>query len=143
MSRYGALRVLACALVLVLAGCAGSLPVGSQPDGTPTAATPTLAEPAVHSGLTAGLTLYTHQPVHATVTELGPGGRGVVVDRTYADQPIVEFGDGPTFRENGDYRVVLEVNGTVRWTETIRHYEYYELRVVENGSVEVEGHSTA
>lgn len=132
--------LLACALV-VTAGCATTGLSDEQADRTPT-----LTEADVHPGLTASVSIYLYslEPVHVTVTELGPQGRGVVSNETYENRSKVVFGDqGRVFRENGHYRVVISVNGTVRWNRTISHTEAYELRVESNGSVTVTSHSTA
>lgn len=135
--------------LIVTAGCTTATPSGGSPTISPTpttSETPTLTEPSVHPGLTANLEVsnYALAPVHLTITELGQYGRGIVLNKTYTDQSNIEFGDkGRVFRENGSYRVVIRVNGTVRWNETIQHYESYQLQVDSNGSVTVQSHSQA
>lgn len=140
--------VLAGALIFT-AGYTTATPIGGSPTPTPTPTPtekPTLTEPSVHPGLTANLEVlnYALAPVHITVSELGSHGRGVVLNKTYTDQTKIEYGDaGTVFRENGSYRVVIRVNGTVRWNETIHHYGSYELQIDSNGSVTVQSHSMA
>lgn len=138
---FSAVRAVLTCILVVIAGCATTGLSGEQSDGTPT-----LTEADVHPGSTPNLDVYLYamQPVHITITELGPQGRGVVVNETYDNRSKVEFGDhGTAFRENGHYRVVILVDGTERWNVTVSHTESYELRVESNGSVTVKSHSTA
>lgn len=129
--------VLLCVLVLV-AGCAtvstGDGPTSGEPTGTPT-----LTPADAHPGLTADLAVRvdTHRQTTVQVTELGGGGRGVVFEETGDAPRTLRFGGGSVVRENGRYRVVVRVNGTVRWERTVRHFESYELRVERNGTVTV------
>lgn len=122
-----------CAL-LFLSGCAGNPQTPTQ--------TGTLTEAGVHPGLTADVDVVSdaNAPVRVTIVEMGVTGRGTVLDRTYTG--VVDVED-EVFRENGDYRVTIRVNGTVRWDRTVKHFETVELRVAENGTVSVTSHTIA
>lgn len=134
-------------VLVVVAGCVGG-PADRDTAATTTPTTttdtdlPTLTPADVHPNLTASLEIhhFTEATIHVTVVEV-PTGR-TVVDRTLRDDESVTDLDS-AFRENGDYEVTIRVDGQVRWAETVDHFEGYELRVHENGSVSVESHSMA
>lgn len=128
---------------LVLTGCQGGV-LGDDRDDTaePTTLEP-LREPAVHPGLTAGLQVVVSTDERVRVTGTEQSNRGTVYDETFTERGYVRFDDGRVFCENGAYDVVLRVNGAVQWGRTVRHYESYDLRVVDSGSVVVESHATA
>lgn len=134
------LRAALLCLLVLTAGCATN-PQGGDASG----GTPTFTEPDVHPGMTprVGLLVYALEPVRVTVIELNPNGRGVVSNETYTDRVDVEFDGDNVLRTHGNYRVVVRVDGTVRWDETVRYYEGYELRVESNGTVVVTQHSMA
>lgn len=136
-SHRVAIRSVLLVVLVVVAGCA------ETPPGDDGAA---FTEPGVHPGLTADVDVHSLalEPVRVTITELGEDGRGVVLDRTYADSVVtIEFDDEDVFRENGAYRVTIRVNGTTRWDRTVRHYEWYELRIENDGNVTVVTHAMA
>lgn len=132
-------RIAFVCLLAVLGGCAGLPDTGSGPDGP--SATPTL-EPGAHPGLTADLEIWSQarRPVHLTIVETNEYGRGVVLNETYRDVGTIEPG---IFRENGDYRVTIRVNGTVEWNEVVNHFESFDLRIHRNGTVTVTSHAVA
>lgn len=135
------LLVVLVSVLLLTAGCTTTLP-GSD-GGTDT---PTFTDQEVHSGLAPNVEvlMYALDPVHITVVERGGAGRGVVLNETYTNVTQVEYDEeGTVFRENNDYRIVIRVNGTTRWNETIAHYESYQLRIENNRSVTVVEHSMA
>ena len=128
------------ALMMLLAGCSGY-----NPSTTPETDTGPFTEPDVHPGLTANLDIQNLAlaPVHITITERHENGRGIVLDRTYNDRTTIEFEEKDVFRENGEYRVEIRVNGTIEWNRTVKHFESYELRVENNGTVAVVTHAVA
>jgi hypothetical protein len=128
------------ALLMILAGCSGY-----NPSTTPEGDAGPFTEPDVHPGLTAAVDIQNlaRAPVNITITELHENGRGVVLDRTYDDRMMIEFDEKDVFRENGEYRVEIRVNGTVEWNRTVQHFESYELRVENNGTVAVVSHALA
>ncbi|WP_135301993.1 hypothetical protein [Haloarcula amylovorans] len=151
-----ALRTLLACLLVVSAGCA--MPTASDgadetaiADGTQTAAprpTPTADRTATVTGVVPATTadvdlaLYTGSSVHVTVEELGADGRGVVVDRNYTTDTFPAFNDNESvFVEERDYHVTVRVGGETRWNRTVKHYEFYELVVNRNGTVEVKSHA--
>lgn len=146
-SGTGFVRVVAVGLALLVltTGCLGG-PVDRDASPTPTATTdtdlPTLTPADVHPDLTASLEIhhFTEATVHVTVVEVSTDR--TVVDRTLPEDESVTDLDS-AFREDGDYEVTIRVDGQVRWAETVDHFEGYELRVHENGSVTVESHSMA
>lgn len=139
MGRSNVRYVSVVCLCLVFTGCSGA-PLTEGSSGTPT-----LTDAARHPGLTATLDIEisTTDVVHITVTELGDRGRGVVFDRTYSEVTSVTFDEENVFREDGSYQVTIRVNESVRWDERMRHFESYEIAVLQNGGVEVESHSVA
>jgi|GEM_PF-5241041 len=119
-----------------------AVPVGG---GLLSGPAPTLEE-KVHSEVTTDLdvALYAVEPVHITIEERGPRGRGVVVDETHLDWTNLSYdGRRRVLREGFTYRVTIRVNGRIRWTETVSPGERYRLRVEHDGSVTVASHSTA
>lgn len=127
-------RYLACLLV-VIGGCIG------LPGDSPTT-TPTLSDEVVHPGLTADVDIRSmaRGSVHITVVETNEHGRGVVLNETYRGG--VELEDD-LFRENGNYLVTIQVNGTVEWNWTVNHFEEFDLRIHRNGTVDVTSHVIA
>ncbi|WP_424019255.1 hypothetical protein ACOZ4N_07215 [Halorientalis pallida] len=125
---------------MVLSGCSGY-----DPTTAPESDAGAFTEPDVHPGLTATVDIQNlaRAPVHITITELNENGRGVVLGRTYDDRTTIEFDKKDVFRENGDYRVEIRVNGTIEWNRTVQHFESYELRVETNGTVSVVTHAVA
>lgn len=132
---------LLCLLVLV-AGCSGSGPTG---DSQTVDSTESFTEPVAHPGMTADVDVrnLALAPVHITIIELNENGRGVVLDETYTDKVAIELDEDDVFRVNGRYRVTVRIDGTVRWNTTVEHYEGYELRIENNGSVTVTTHAMA
>lgn len=138
--RWAALVAL-CALV-VAAGCAGV-------SGPATPTTPTPAEPTATPlpGVTPApyaAALRIENPSRQSVTveasaQFADGAPTtatdtLVVNRT-TDERRIDLDD--RFDPRTDYRVVVAVDGTTRWNETVYDYESYTLTVSQNGSVRV------
>lgn len=124
-------------VLFIVAGCTTTGPMGGPASETPT-------DPEAHAGMTADVDIRSLalDPVTIIITETSNNGRGVVLNRTYTNVTI-EFGDGTLLRKNAEYRVLIRVNGTTRWNETVEHFESYELRIENNGSVTVRSHAMA
>lgn len=76
--------------------------------------------------------------VTVTIINVTDGAHDVVLNRTYTERYGVHDFD-PVMRPCSDYQAVIRVDGEVKWNRTIRHYEGYEMRVEENGTVSIMG----
>lgn len=61
-------------------------------------------------------------------------------NRTYSEVTSITFDEENVFREDGSYQVTIRVNESVRWDERVRHFESYEIDVLQNGGVVIESH---
>lgn len=126
-------RATVLALVVVLAGCSAPLPgdLGTTPTRT--------ALPSDTTESTAHLDILSQGPFSLTILEYG--GETVVLNRSFEGTTLVEYGDsGEIFEPGEHYRVVITVDGSVRWNRTVHAYEQYSLDVAPNGSVTVRSH---
>lgn len=74
--------------------------------------------------------------ITVTVVNITSEAHAVVAERTYASQNgWHDF--GPVTRYGSDYRVIIHVDGTEKWNETVSRAEDYEVRVTKNGTVTV------
>jgi hypothetical protein len=128
------LRAVVVSVAVVLAGCSAPLPVDST--ATPTRTSP----PSYATESTAQLGILSQVPFSLTIHTYGE--QEVVLNESFSGITKVEYGEeGAVFRAGEDYRVTIQVNGTVRWNRTVTSYEWYELDIAANGSVLVRTHA--
>ena len=135
--------VLLCAVVVV-AGCTG-VPRQSTPTApTPSEPIPTPLPGVTPAAYTAELAIEnpSRQSITVQVYEQSADGApttatdALVVNRT-TDQSRIHLDDA--FESQTDYWVVVEVNGTARWNDTVYDYESYTLSVERDGTVRIAG----
>ena len=120
------------AVFLVLSGCTGT------PTTTP-APTPTATEAPSDAYTPYAAELRIENPSEYTVTvetyAQTDAGETLAVNRT-TDARRIDLDD--TFKNGVNYRVVVRVNGTEQWNETVFDYEGVTLLVTEEGTVRVD-----
>ncbi len=143
--------VLLCAVVVV-AGCAGVQGPSTPTAPAPTTPTPTASTPSEPTATP--LPFATQEPYAAELEIENPSRQSVtvkayeqpaddapaaaadtlVVNRT-TDEYRIDVDSA--FEPETDYRVVVTVDGTTRWNDTVNDYEIYTLSVERNGTVRV------
>jgi len=122
------------AVLLVLSGCSGPPSTTATPAPTPTATdapsetyTPYAAELRIENPSEYTVTVETYAQTDS--------GERRALNRTTDDRTI-DLDD--TFETGVTYHVVVRVDGSVQWNETVVDYEGFTLVVTEDGSVRVD-----
>jgi len=141
-------RLLPVLALVVLAASAGCLfGPGANDAGNGTIESPTTDDPSTettrcHCAKNGRFEL--HDGYDGTVTivvvNVTDGANETVAEKTYTEQYGVRDLD-PVMRYGSDYRVIVRVDGSEAWNETISRSEGYETRLHENGTVTVTSYS--
>ena len=118
------------AVLLVLGGCSGTpsaTPAPTATDASGETVTPYAAELSIENPSEYTVTIETYAQTDS--------GETPAVNRTTDDRRI-DLDD--TFETGVTYRVVVRVNGTVQWNETVADYEGFTLVVTDEGTVRVD-----
>lgn len=129
------LRPVLVGVIVVLAGCSAPLPGNGEMTPAQTESQDSTPEP------TAKLHILSQGSFSLTILEERATGQEVVLNESFDGITAVNYGDsGTVFQEGRDYRVVIRVNGTVRWNRSVSRFDQYDLAIAENGSVTVRSH---